>query len=204
MNTSQNPLIRPGTPFERRVVEAIDRAKTGRSVGTFTRPLPGGVSQTVQKQRRQTSSLKPLEIVSASRLKIKVITGSILGAMPTIGGVRLDSSTAPTITVPETGTRYVVGNITGTPVNTTITTSLGTRVFFHPTMSSIVVTITLETTAPTSADLFGSTGIFKIHLGTVNNGTSIFNNGYGPITGFVQDQLDGSGNGTLVLNHPGT
>ena len=204
MNTSSNPLIRPETPFQRRVVDAIDRAKPARGVGTFIKPLPGGVSQTIAKQRRQSTTLRPLEIVSASSVTIKVTTSTILGAMPTIGGVRLDATTAPTITVPSSGTRYVVATITGTPTTTTVTTSLGTRVFFHPTMGSITVDIAIATTAPTSADLFGSTGIFKIHLGTVINGTSVASNGYGPITGFVQDQLDGSGDGTLILNHPGT
>jgi len=203
MNTSSNPLIRPETPFQRRVVDAIDRAKPARGIGISAKPLPGGVSLEAQKPKQQTAAFKPLEIVLLNGLKIKVASSTILGAMPTIGGVRLDATTAPTITVPSSGTRYVVATITGTPTTTTITTSLGTRVFFHPTMGSITVEIAIATAAPTSADLFGSTGIFKIHLGTVVNGTSVASNGYGPIAGFVQDQLDGSGNGTLILNHPG-
>jgi hypothetical protein len=65
---------------------------------------------------------RPLQSILVSELTLQVLTGTILGAMPTISGTRLDASSPPTLTAPSSGTRYVVATITGTPVTTTITT----------------------------------------------------------------------------------
>lgn len=127
----------------------------------------------------------------------KVYPATVLGAMPTIGGTALDAGTAPTLSVATSGTRYIVLNISGTPGVTT----LDGRDFFHPTMGSIAVTVTVETTQPVAADLVSSSGSFKALLATIVNNVKTAQNGYGPITGFVQDQLDGSGNGTLLLEY---
>lgn len=127
----------------------------------------------------------------------KVYPATVLGEMPTIGGTPLDDGTAPTLTVASSGTRYVVLNISGTPA----TTTLSGRVFFHPAMSSITVTVTVETSAPTNADLIDSGGSFKVLLATFEDGILTSQNGYGPITGYVQDQLDGSGDGYLLLTY---
>lgn len=132
-----------------------------------------------------------------SNIYVEVNAGTVLGVMPTIGGTALNAGTAPQLTITKSGTRHVVLNISGTPSVTT----LDSRDFFHPTMSSITVTITSETTAPTGSDLVSSTGSFKALLATYVNGVKTAQNGYGPITGFVQDQLDGSGDGTLLLEY---
>jgi len=120
---------------------------------------------------------------------------TVLGAMPTIGGTPLDDDPAPELTVSGSGTRYAVLNISGTPS----TTTLDGRDFFHPTMSSIAVTITETGTAPVAGDLLDASGSFKALLATFQDGVKTAQNYIGPLTGYVQDQLDGSGEGLLVL-----
>lgn len=121
----------------------------------------------------------------------RVVAATILGVMPTIGGDRIDGSYTP-LTI-GSGTKYIIATVTGTPD----TTTLSGRVFFHPAMSSISVAISVTATAPTAGDLTSTSGTFKIHLATFVDGRRTAQNGHGPITGFVQDQLDGSGYGTL-------
>lgn len=123
----------------------------------------------------------------------QVVPATILGAMPTIGGDPIDGDYTP-LTI-GSGLRYVIATVSGTPV----TTTLGGRVFFHPAMASISVAISVTTTAPTSLDLTSTSGTFKFLLATFNDGQRTAQNGHGPVTGFVQDHLDGSGYGTLSL-----
>jgi hypothetical protein len=90
MNSSNNPLIRPQTPFERRVVDAIDRSKPGRSVGVFNRPLPGGVSQISQGSNRggASTSIHPFWIYSSGKMH----AGTVNGAIPTLAGSPIGES----------------------------------------------------------------------------------------------------------------
>lgn len=178
------PRMRPGSNVQ----------MTGRDgVYTFSaRPVP--VAEEVVTET--PVSRQGLEVYK-DQGAWKVYPATVLGQMPTIGGTPLDDGTAPTLSVASSGTRYVVLNISGTPV----TTTLSSRVFFHPSMTGVAVTVTVETSAPTNADLMDSGGSFKVLLATIEDGILTSQNGYGPITGYVQDQLDGSGDGYLYLTY---
>lgn len=101
MNSSSNPLIRPGNPFERRLVNAVDQAKPGRSAGTFAKPLPGGTSLTTGKARSSGSSgIHPFYILSSGKMH----AGTVNGGIPTLGGSPIgESGNALTLT----GDKYV-------------------------------------------------------------------------------------------------
>lgn len=144
-----------------------------------------------QKAGAATSnSNRSLRVLSTGQ----IMQGTVLGEMPVIGTTPLDDPTPPTLTIPGSGTKYVVLVILGTPV----TTPLSGRVFFHPAMNDIGVSFALHDTAPTGADLIGSDGLFQIHWATFVDGVKTFQEKFGPVTGYVQDQLDGSGNGLLI------
>lgn len=49
MNTSDNPLIRARTPFDRRTHALIAQAKPTGGGGIFSKPLPGGTSLTARR-----------------------------------------------------------------------------------------------------------------------------------------------------------
>jgi hypothetical protein len=100
MNSSSNPLIKPGNPFERRLVAAVDAAKPGRSARTFAKPLPGGTSLTTQNPRSSSSAIHPFYILSSG----KIHAGTVNGAIPTLGGTPIgESGNALTLT----GSKYV-------------------------------------------------------------------------------------------------
>lgn len=207
MINDQLPYVKSGDPIKAEHINAIVKAvkmRTPRPSNTVTvRQTSNGfvMDAATSASSGSASAILPLQCVTSSRTtdntEIVVEPGTVLGVMPTIGGTALDAGTAPTISVSNYETRYIVLNISGTPTVTT----LDSRDFFHPTMSSITVTITSQNTAPTGSDLVSSTGSFKAHLATYVNGVKTAQNGYGPITGLVQDQLDGSGDGTLLLEY---
>lgn len=176
----------------------VQRLRAGANVqlvgsgGVFTfaaRPV-----QEVQEVVEEEVTRQGLEVYKSGGWK--VYPSTVLGIMPTIGGTALDDASPPTLTIPTSGTRYVVLNVSGTPSTATV----DGRVFFNPVMSSIAVSITVESTAPTPTDLVSSTGDFLVLLATFVNGQLTAQNGYGPYSGFVQDALDGSGDGLLVLH----
>lgn len=178
----------------RRVLRAM-----GRQLGLdiridgATRSSADGNTLTFTVPSGTASAASGLEVSADGR----VTAATILGVMPTIGGSAIDDTyTALTIS---SGTRYVIATVSGTPVATT----LSGRVFFGPAMTSISVAITETGTAPDAGDLSGSTGTFAFLLATFVDGDKTAQNGHGPITGFVQDHLDGSGNGTLQLTYAG-
>lgn len=129
-----------------------------------------------------------------------VVPGTIGGAMPKIGTDRLDASPAPTLTIPGSGTRYVIATITGQMTART----LAGQIYTHATLANLTVAISLTSTAPVAADLqatfpgAGTLSSFKIHLATFVDGNKTAQNGYGPITYLLQDNLDGSGLTTLI------
>lgn len=93
MNSSSNPLIRPQTPFEKRVVEAIERGKPGRSVGPFIKPLPGGSSLTVPRQRAPATPTHSFKVTRKSANVFRVQGGTFEGQTITtqeidVGGTR--------------------------------------------------------------------------------------------------------------------
>lgn len=79
MNASSNPLIRPQTPFEKRVVEAIERGKPGRSVGPFIKPLPGGTSIITPRQKTPAAPTHPFKVTRKSGNVFRVQGGSFDG-----------------------------------------------------------------------------------------------------------------------------
>lgn len=134
----------------------------------------------------------PLTIKKSGR----VIYGTILGEEPTIGGVKLSHSPPPTLSLPESGTSYIVATVTGTLAQTT----LADRTFTHG-MNVTAVELALAGTAPGAPGLLSSSGSYSFSLGVCTDGT-LYNNGYGPITGGVDDILDGSGSAYLNLSFP--
>lgn len=205
MNASSNPLIRPQTPFERRMVDAVERGKPGRSVGVNVKPLPGGHSLIAARQRASTVTPPPLNcyigVSSGESLKLQVRPGTILSEMPeiSVGGspARLDASTLPYLVLPKTGTRYVVFNIE-------MTYSIADGQFTRPTIVDASVTITLETSSPGSSGAESTSGAFHFLLATFVDGKKTLQNGYGPITGELCDTLEGTHKARLNLNYPGT
>lgn len=134
----------------------------------------------------------PLDVSSSG-----IVTPStIFGVMPTIGGSALNEDPPPTLSIPSTGTRHVVITISGTP----LTTTLSGRIFIH-NLNSISVTISLQTTAPNSADLVSSTGTYKLLLATFVNGSKTAQIGHGPITAGITDDLNGTGTGILSVGY---
>jgi len=84
---SANPLLRPKTPFERRLLNAVDAAKPNHGVGIFSRPLPGGVSQAFRKTRASNLlNPTPFMITGAG----KIMPGLVGSRIPTLDGGRLD------------------------------------------------------------------------------------------------------------------
>jgi hypothetical protein len=101
MNTSSNPLIRPETPFQRRVVDAIDRAKPARGVGLSSKPLPGGVSQIAKANARAGVTIHPFYILRDGKIHAGTVNSS---TVPTLGGDPIgESGNALTMT----GDKYV-------------------------------------------------------------------------------------------------
>lgn len=78
MNSGDSPLLKPATPFERRVVQAVAAAKPNGSVGVFEKPLPGGRSLTIDAQRSRTPTLIHPFFIKSSGLFHVGLVNSIL------------------------------------------------------------------------------------------------------------------------------
>lgn len=128
----------------------------------------------------------------------KVIAATVMGVMPTIGGTALDDATPPTLTIPSSGTRYIVINIAGT-------FSLKASTFVLPTYSGTpTVTITVETTDPSYAGIHNvSSGTFKFSLATFVDGVKTAQNGHGPITAEICDNLKAEAKANLAITYAG-
>lgn len=122
----------------------------------------------------------PLSVSSSGTVK----PGLVAGFMPTIGGTQLDATPAPSLSFPSSGTRYVVLEIDvdWTPVESVYIAA--------PVVTA--VRITLNTTAPTPANLLTSNGRFKVWLATVVDG--VVTAQY--LTGYVSVQVIDSGDAT--------
>lgn len=70
------------------MVDAIDRAKPGRGVGVFTRPLPGGTSQTIGAKQASTGVVHPFFIYTTG----KIHAGTVNSIIPTLGGSPIGES----------------------------------------------------------------------------------------------------------------
>lgn len=124
----------------------------------------------------------------------KVIAATVMGVMPTIGGTSLDDGTPPSLTIPSSGTRYIVVTVTGT-------FALKGSTFVMPTYASApTVTITVETSNPGYAGTHSvSTGTFKFLLATFVDGIKTGQNGHGPITAEICDSLNQDAKANLNL-----
>lgn len=192
MNKADNPLLRPSNPFESRTVRAIAQAKPNlASPGVFVKPLPGGTSLITRGRPRNRALTPPLHVSLDGRVE----PGTIGGVMPEISNTPLDDANPEALNIPATGTRYVVIEVNGTFT----TQSNGGAIFVSAVMGELSVTIKLSTTRPTDDDLVSTDGSFKIHLATFVDGAKTAQNGHGPITLLVQDKLDGSGTGILIV-----
>lgn len=138
MNSSDNPLIRGTNPFEKRIARAVAQAKPNlRSPGVFGKSLPGGTSLFTARRSSSSRTLTPFSV----RSDYSVVPGLVGGKMPTIGGVRLDNTTPPVLSIPGSGVRYLFFKLTFT---TTFTNSYLTA------FSLSTVEITVESTSSPS------------------------------------------------------
>lgn len=192
MNKADNPLLRPSNPFESRTVRAIAQAKPNlASPGVCMKTLPGGTSLMPRGRPRNRALTPPLHVSLDGRVK----PGTIGNVMPEISGVPLDDDHPRALNIPSSGTRYVVIEVTGT-LNKQFN---GGAIFCAAAMTEVSVVIKLSTTRPTDEDLVSTEGSFKIPLATFVDGAKTAQNGHGPITLLIQDKLDGSGTGVLVV-----
>lgn len=138
----------------------------------------------------ESGPIRPLTVSANGQ----VVPGTVGGIMPTIGGVAIDTVPAPLLTIPITGTQYVVINIEGTMS----TASYAGASFVAAAMTDVTVTITVESSSPTGADMLSDTGTFKLLLATFVDGIKTHQGMIGPVTFIIQDTLDGSGTGYLA------
>lgn len=198
---SEHPPLQPGM----RVSEALKASRlnavaataaagaTGSSLraGAGLRIRYGAQGPTIALMRKpiqRAAARLPLD-VSASGI---VVPGTILYEMPKIGGTRIDDATPPALTIPSSGTRYVIVTLTGS-------FNVVDSIFVQNTFSSITsVVISLATTAPTYTDMVSSTGVFVFQLAEFIDGVKINQNGHGPIGGELCD--DQSKTAKAILN----
>jgi hypothetical protein len=175
----------------------VDHAPIGRS-GMLSSAVDGRTQCVSADPIPASSTFYNLETYSDG-LKVYVAPGTIGGDMPTIGGDPLDDDPPPAITLSGTGNEYIVVSITGTWVNTP-------DGLFARQLTSRSVTIAKSTSLPSSADLLSksSGGTFKFLLAKYVDGLFSFQNGYGPIGLYFED--DGSSSAKLNCNvgYPGT
>jgi len=79
MNTADSPLLKPQTPFERRVVQSVAAAKPNASVGILEKPLPGGRSLTPLRYRpRQPVDIHPFYIKASGLIHVGLVNSSLI------------------------------------------------------------------------------------------------------------------------------
>lgn len=129
--------------------------------------------------------------VSSSGL---VVPATIMGIMPTIGGTALDAVPAPALTIATSGTKYIVVTVAGT-------FDLKASTFVLPTYSGTpTVTIAVDTTDPGYAGTHNvASGTFKFLLATFVDGVKTSQNGHGPISAEICDNLKNEAKANLNL-----
>lgn len=123
-----------------------------------------------------------------------VVAATIMGIMPTIGGTTLDTVPAPALTIASSGTKYIVVTVAGT-------FDLKASTFVLPTYSGTpTVTIAVDTTDPGYAGTHNvASGTFKFLLATFVDGVKTLQNGHGPITAEICDNLKAEAKANLNL-----
>ncbi|WP_395753318.1 hypothetical protein [Prosthecobacter sp.] len=89
MSASTNPLIRPRTPFDRRMVAQMEMGKPIGGLRTFHKLFPGGTSITTP---RAVSKIAPAITPFTITAKGKVYPGLVGLKMPTLSGGALDTT----------------------------------------------------------------------------------------------------------------
>lgn len=125
-----------------------------------------------------------------------VTYGTILGVEPTIGTTPIHEG--PTLTLPASGTRWIVATVTGTPTQTT----LSGDTFTHA-LTDIAVAIAVESADPSLTEGLHGTNEFKFTIAVLDSGV-LYQNGVGPITGGLDDLMLGTGVAALNLSYPGS
>lgn len=174
----------------------VDKSPVGRP-NMLSSCVDGRTQNLEANEYQASSSFQPLEVYKKG-LKVYVYPGTIAGEMPKIGGTALDDATPPYITLSGSGNEYIVVSITGTWVLTSDS-------LFAKQLTPRTVTIDKTTTLPTSADLLskGSGGTFKFLLAKYVNGLFSFQNGYGPIGCYFEDDASNSGKLNCNVGYPG-
>lgn len=155
-----------------------------------------GVTITQRKgpPRGGAGAARPLEArvrAVGGGLKVTVEPSTVFGEMPEISGTAISAMPRPTLTLPASGTRHLVLNIA---LSFTLTEG-----FVHPIVSVVSITLTLETSVPSSGDLISDSGNYKVLLASFEDGSRTVQNGYGPISGELCDTLTGEGSASLNL-----
>lgn len=198
MNSSDNPLIRAHTPFDKRTQALISSGKPRPVGGTF-KTLPGGTCFDAGGGKAAPASLRPLHV---TRTGI-VIPGRICGAMPVIDVTPIDDSPAPALELSGEGTEYVIATV----VAVATVSVLDGNSMTLPALTGVTVTLSVTTTLPTADNLVstpsGGYVTFIVHLATFVDGVKTAQNGWGPIGGYLQDLYTGTGACLLVLLYPG-
>ena len=176
MNSSSNPLIRPGNPFERRLVDAVDRAKPGRSVGILNKPLPGGTSQTIEAKQRASAVVHPFFIYTTGKMH----AGTVNGIIPTLGGSPIGES-GNSLTM--SGNKYVyIKN------EWTLTFTSGFLTAAVRTASTIVTSTSVLADAQTGTSFISYRLVAQLIDGVVQRAQQTTTN----MLNLVCDQSDGS------------
>ena len=191
----QLPLPKVGDPIKAEHIAAISRALRKRtplnSPFVKVRETPDGFyleSSRAAAGFPATNDLA-LDVSTAGIVK----AGTILYEMPKIDSTPLDAATPPHLTIPSSGTRYVIATITGT-------FDVVDSIFVRPIFSSITsVIISLATDPRDYSDMVSASGVFKFALATFVDGVKTAQNGHGPITGELCDDLSGSATAQLNL-----
>lgn len=168
----------------------VDSAQ-GMRGSMFSSSIDGRTNNIIPNDTPTTASVYyPLE-VSYNGTAIVVEPGTVLGEMPTLDADRLDTSPAPMLDMPNSGTQYVV-------INVDMEFSIYGGVYTVPALDTTSVEITVETEDPTSAGLSSSDGTYKILLATYVDGVKTLQNGFGPIGGEICDTLQGTHTAQLI------
>lgn len=129
----------------------------------------------------------------------QIIASTVDNVTPSIDGTPLDHAPPEFLTIPGSGTRYVVMWVKGTFQ----TSTEGDTIFVSPVMLDLEVAFTIESTEPTDADLVRDDPFaepFKVKWATFVNGGKTSQTAYGPVSYKVQDLHLGDGRAKLILS----
>lgn len=153
-------------------------------------------------------ALMPLEALVASQTgnntKVKVVSSTVLGVVPTMDGIPLDDTDPPLLTIPNSGTRHICLNFR---LKHTAAGGFVYPIIEFPASGS-KVSLTAETTEPGAGAMQGTGGNaavveYQALLATFVNGVRTVQAGYGAITGELCDTLEGTNTATLNLTWGG-